>query len=69
MADWTEATADDLRAGDVFRFVGEPERKRSVVTARWDEGGEVKLFSRNAVSDRADGPSALPPDHSVLILK
>jgi hypothetical protein len=67
-ANWAEATADDLRRGVVFRFDGEPESKSSVVTSRWDEDGEVKVFSRNVVNGRPDGRSALKPDSPVLTL-
>lgn len=67
MAKWTEATAEDLRKGDVFRF-GENDRP-SRVTARWDGEGEVRLFSRDVELDKPDGLSAVRPTLPVLILK
>lgn len=65
MANWTEATAADLRKDDVFRFNESDHASR--VTARWDEGGEVKLFSRDVSTDRPDGLSAVRPATPVQI--
>lgn len=67
MAKWTEATAADLERGDVFRFDENDHASR--ITARWNDGGEVKFFSRDATTDRADGPSAVRPDSPVQILR
>lgn len=68
MAKWTEAPAADLKHGSVFRFMNDPEGTASRVTARWDEDGEVKLFSHDAFTDRVEGRSAMSPDLPVLIL-
>lgn len=65
MTGWAEAVAADLRKGDVFRSVG--ENRASRVTARWDEDGEVKLFSSDASTGQPEGRWALRPGSSVLI--
>lgn len=67
MSKWTEATMGDLKKGDVFRF--DADDKPSRVTARWTDGGEVRLFSHSVATDLPDGLSAARPGKRIQILK
>jgi hypothetical protein len=64
---WIPATAADLKLTSVFRYPSED--RPAVVTARWDEGGEVRFLSRDLATFRAEGLSILNPGTPVEIRK
>jgi hypothetical protein len=65
---WTDATAADLKAGDLFRWT--PRSRAARITPnRWDDARGVCFFSQDAATDRHQGFSAVLPDVPVQILK
>lgn len=63
---WTDATATDLAEGDIFRYP-EKNRRPEQVTARWNEQGEVRLFTRDFRHNVPWGLSVLRPGTPVQI--